>query len=67
MTVYIQNVFTFQPDDIEGIDVTTLRHKSMVSKLILTFVAMVLSILVPIETEPLVFQWLDKDRTSYDR
>ena len=67
VTVYIQNVFTFQPDDIEGIDVTTLRHKSMVSKLILTFVAMVLSILVPIKTEPLVFQLLDKDRTSYDR
>ena len=67
VTVYIQNVFTFQPDDIEGIDVTTLRHKSMVSKLILTFVAMVLSILVPIESEPLVFQWLDKDNTSYDR
>ena len=67
VTVYIQNVFTFQPDDIEGIDVTTFRHKIMVSKLILTFVAMVLSILVPIETKPLVFQWLDKDRTSYDR
>ena len=67
VTVYIQNVFTFQPDDIEGIDVTTLRHKSMVAKLILTFVAMVLSMLMPIETEPLVFQWLDKDRTSYDR
>ena len=67
VTVYIQNVFTFQPDDIEGIEVTTLRQKSMVSKLILAFVSMFLSILVPIETEPNVFQWLDKDRTSYDR
>ena len=67
VTVYIQNVFTFQPDDIEGIDVTTLRHKSMVSKLILTFVSMFLSILMPIETEPLIFQLLDKDRTSYNR
>jgi hypothetical protein len=67
VTVYIQNVFTFQLDDIEGIEVTTLRHKCMVSKLILTFVSMVLSILVPIETDPIVFQWLDKDRTSYDR
>ena len=67
VTVYIQNVFTFQPDDIESIDVTTLRHKSMVSKLILTFVSMFLSILMPIETEPLIFQLLDKDRTSYNR
>ena len=67
VTVYIQNVFTFQPDDIEGIEVTTLRYKCMVSKLILTFVSMVLSILVPIETDPIVFQWLDKDRTTYDR
>ena len=67
VTVYIQNVFTFQPDDIEGIEVTTLRHKCMVSKLLLTFVSMVLSILVPIETDPIVFQWLDKDRTIYDR
>ena len=67
VTVYIQNVFTFQPDDIEGIEVTTLRHKCMVSKLILTFVSMVLSILVPIEKDPIVFQWLDKDRTTYDR
>ena len=67
VTVYIRNVFTFQPDDIEGIKVTTLRHKCMVSKLILTFVSMVLSILVPIETDPIIFQWLDKDRTTYDR
>ena len=67
VTVYIQNVFTFQPDDIEGIEVTTLRHKCMVSKLLLTFVSMVLSILVPIETDPIVFQWLDKDKTTYDR
>ena len=67
VTVYIQNVFIFQPDDIEGIEVTTLQHKSVVSKLVLTFVSMVLSILVPIESEPLVFQWFDKDRTSYDR
>ena len=67
VTVYIQNVFTFQPDDIEGIEVTTLRHKCMVSKLILTSVSMVLSILVPIEKDPIVFQWLDKDRTSYNR
>ena len=67
VTVYIQNVFIFQPDDIEGIEVTTLQHKSVVSKLLLTFVSMVLSILMPIETEPLVFQWFDKDRTSYDR
>ena len=67
VTVYIRNVFTFQPDDIEGIKVTTLRHKCMVSKLLLTFVSMVLSILVPIETDPIVFQWLDKDRTIYDR
>ena len=67
VTVYIQNVFTFQPDDIEGIEVTTLRHKCMVSKLILTFASMVLSILVPIEKDPIVFQWLDKDRTTYNR
>ena len=67
VTVYIQNVFTFQPDDIDGIEVTTLRHKCMVSKLVLTFVSMVLSILVPIEKDPIVFQWLDKDRTTYDR
>ena len=67
VTVYIQNVFTFQPDDIDGIEVTTLRHKCLVSKLILTFVSMVLSILVPIEKDPIVFQWLDKDRTTYDR
>ena len=44
VTVYIHNVFIFQPDDVEGIMVTTLRRKSMVSKFLLTFVLVFLAL-----------------------
>ena len=67
VTVYIHNVFIFQPDDIEGVTVTTLRRKSMVSKFLLTFVLVLLSTALPVQTEPLIFQWLNKGRTHYER
>ena len=67
VTVYIHNVFIFQPDDVEGITVTTLRRKSMVSKFLLTFVLVLLSTAVPVQTEPLIFQWLNKGKTNYER
>ena len=67
VTVYIHNVFIFQPDDIEGIMVTSLRRKSMVSNFLLTFVLILLSIAVPVQTEPLIFQWLNKGKANYER
>ena len=67
VTVYIHNVFIFQPDDIEGVMVTTLRRKSMVSKFLLTFVLVLLSTAVPVQTEPLIFQWLNKGKANYER
>ena len=65
--VYIHNVFVFQPDDIEGIMVTTFRSKTRVSKFIVTFCLMFLSIIMPIQNEPLIFQWLNKGKTNYER
>jgi hypothetical protein len=67
VTVYIHNVFVFQPDDIEGIMITTFRSKTRVSKFIVTLYLMFLSIMVPVQNEPLIFQWLNKGKTNYER
>jgi hypothetical protein len=65
--VYIHNVFVFQPDDIEGIMVTTFRSKTRVSKFIVTLCLMFLSFIMPVQNEPLIFQWLNKGKTNYER
>ena len=65
--VYIHNVFVFQPDDIEGINFTTFRSKTRVSKFIVTLCLVFLSIVMPVQNEPLIFQWLDKGKTNYKR
>ena len=65
--VYVHNVFVFQPDDIEGIMVTTFRSKTRVSKFIVTLCLMFLSVIMPVQNEPLIFQWLNKGKTNYER
>ena len=65
--VYVHNVFVFQPDDIEGIMATTFRRKTRVSKFIVTFCLVFLSIIMPVQNEPLIFQWLNKGKTNYER
>ena len=65
--VYIHNVFVFQPDDIEGIMVTNFRSKTRVSKFIVTFCLMFFSIIMPVQKEPLIFQWFNKGKTNYER
>ena len=66
MFLYIQHVYVFQPDDFKISQVSSMRHKSLLWKFSLTMIAISLSILVPIEREPIIFLILTKG-TDYNR
>ena len=64
--MYIQYVYTFQPDDIGNIDTLSLRRKGLFWKFIITSITLLLSIVFPLEDQPIPFQLLTKGR-EYDR
>ena len=66
VTLYIKYVFTFQPDDVENVDIKKLRWKSLMWKFALTSSAILLNIAVPLSDQPLVFKLLTKGQ-SFER
>ena len=53
VTLYIKYVFTFQPDDVENVNIEKLRRKSLAWKCALTLVAILLNIGPPGEVRGL--------------
>ena len=66
VTFYIRYVFVFQSDDVIGISVSVLAWKSLVWKIMLTFIAIFLDIFFPLKVVPLPFRMLTKQK-EYDR
>ena len=64
--MYIQYIFTFQPQDTVNIQSSTLWKKALIWKFILTLFILLLSILFPFEEQPIPFQLLSKGQ-KYDR
>ena len=64
--LYIQYVYVFQHDQFANVNVSSMRWKSLVWKFLLTILSMSLSIAVPFEKTPLLFQMLSKGN-HYDR
>ena len=64
--LYIQYVYTFQPDNFEGVQKSTLRWKSLCWKIFVTIVMILLSIAIPLEKQPIPFQLFSKGK-QYDR
>ena len=65
--LYIQHVYVFQPDDFKSVQVSSMKCKSLLWKIVLTIIAILLSISVPIETPPILFQLLTKGAADYNR
>ena len=63
--LYVQHVYIFQPDDFIGIDVVTMRRKSLIWKFFLTFLMISLSCLFPIR-DPILFVLLSNEE-QYQR
>ena len=63
---YILNLYVFYPDTVKDIPISTIRLKSFLWKVLLTVIYMVISVICPIEDQPLVFQFLTKGK-QYDR
>ena len=66
LLLYIQHVYVFQPDDFKNLQVYSMRRKSLLWKVLLTLISVSLSILVPIETQPIFFRLLTKG-ADYNR
>ena len=64
--LYIQHIYAFHPDECANVDVSIMRRKSVVWKLILTFFSLFLSCLVPSPEAPMAYQLLAKG-ANYDR
>jgi len=64
--LYILNLYVFYPDTVKDIPISTIRLKSFLWKVLLTVIYMVISIICPIEDQPLAFQFLTKGK-QYDR
>ena len=64
--LYILNLYVFYPDTVKDIPISTMRLKSFLWKLLLTVIYMAISIICPIEDQPLAFQFLTKGK-QYDR
>ena len=67
VTVYLQHIFIFQPDDIIEVQESNLKWKSRGWKLFLTMVCLLISYVLPIEPQPMLFQLLNKDKIIYER
>ena len=64
--MYLQYVYTFQPQDFVNVQNSTLRKKCLIWKFLLTLIILLLSILFPLEEQPIPFQLLSKGE-MYDR
>ena len=64
--LYCQYVHTFQPDDIKDVEGSSYRWKSLLWKFFLTCFTLLLSILFPLEDQPILFQVMTKG-AKYDR
>ena len=64
--LYILNLYVFYPDTVKDIPISTIRLKSFLWKVLLTVIYMLISVICPIEDQPLVFQFLTKGK-QYDR
>lgn len=64
--LYFQYVHTFQPDDIKDVEPSSYRWKSLLWKFFLTCFTLLLSILFPLEDQPILFQVMTKE-AKYDR
>ena len=56
--LYIQYVYTFQPDDIKDINICIYRRKCLLWKLFITCITVLISIWLPLEDQPILFQLL---------
>ena len=64
--LYVQYIYTFQPDDIKDIETSSYKKKSLFWKFFLTCFTQLLSILFPLEDKPILFQILTKG-VKYNR
>ena len=64
--LYNQYVHTFQPDDIIDVEPSIYRWKNLIWKFFLTCILLSLSILCPLEDQPMLFLVLTKG-VKYDR
>ena len=64
--LYLQYIYTFQPQDFVNVQNSTLRKKCLIWKFLLTLIILLLSILCPLEKQPIPFQLLSKGQ-KYDR
>ena len=58
--VYLQYIFTFQPQDTGNVLISTMRKKCFLWKLLLVFISLLMSIIFPLEEQPIPFQLLSK-------
>ena len=60
--VYLCNdyIYIFHFDYVKNISVSTMRMRSNIGKVVLTIGAMSLSIIVPVQDQPIIFQMLTK-------
>ena len=64
--LYLQYIYTFQPQDFVNVQNSTLRKKCLIWKFLLTLIILLVSILFPLEKQPIPFQLLSKGQ-MYDR
>ena len=63
VTLYVKYVFTFQPDDVENLQIKKLRTKTFVWKSLLTIITILLNVSIQLSDDnqgPLVFKLLAK-------
>ena len=66
ITIYIQHLYIFYPDECVNVDVSVMRQKSILWKFILTFFNIFLSCLFPSSEVPHTYQLLTKG-VNYNR
>ena len=64
--LYLQYIFTFQPQDTTNVQNSSLWKKALIWKCLLTLIILLLSILFPLEEQPIPFQLMSKGQ-NYDR
>ena len=66
ITIYIQHLYVFYPDECLNVDVSIMRQKTIIWKFILNLSSLFLSFLVPSPDVPWAYQILTKGAT-YNR
>ena len=64
--LYIQYMYIFYPDEINDVPISTIRFRSFLCKCFLTVISVLLSIFMPFESQPIVFNFLAKEK-QYER